>query len=173
MRTMATFVDHTLTWTKPKVFRSIYELRFGSELAATLCFQNIFSSAAIGEGGDGRWAFKRTGSFGQRVVIRACGSDSIAGTFTKNTWKEGGRLELSDGRKFLIIASLWKHAVEFRTELGEPLIHTNSRGIFRPSTTVQMYRKALHVPELPWMVMLGMYLASMMKRDAPTHAARG
>jgi hypothetical protein len=173
MRAMAAFVDHTLTWTKPRVFQSKYELRFGDELVATLCFKKFFRSAAIAECGDGCWMFDRVGAFKRRSVVRLCSSDAIVGTFKKNTWKEGGCLELSDGRKFTALASLWKNTLEFQTDIGEILIHTKTRGVFRPSTTVQMYRKCLHVPEFPWMVMLGLYLFVMMKRDAAARAAHG
>lgn len=170
---MTAFVDHTLAWTKPKVFTSRYELRFGDELIATLCFQKAFRSAAIAESEDGCWMFERVGFFKPRTVIRLCGSDTIAATFTKNTWNQGGCLELSDGRKFKAIISLWKNIADFQTDVGEPLIHTKIRGVFRPAATVQMYRKCLHVPELPWMVILTMYLSIMMKRDAAAHSAHG
>jgi hypothetical protein len=173
MRTMTAFVDHTLTWIKPKIFKSDYELRFGDELIATLCFQKIFSSTAIAESGDGCWTFERVGFFKKKTVIHPRSSSAILGIFTKNTWKKGGYLELSDGRKFIVIASLWKNTIEFKTDIGESLIHMKSHGVFRLSATVQMYRKCLHIPELPWMVMLGLYLIIMMKRDAAAHAAHG
>ncbi len=170
---MAAVVDHTLTWTKPRLFKSNYELRFGDELLATLRFQRIFRSAAIAEGEDGCWIFDRRGILKRRTIVRLCGSSTTAATFRKNTWKEGGRLELSDGRTFTVIASLWKHSLEIQTDAGETLIQMNSRGVFRPSAKVQMYRTCLHVPEFPWMVMLGWYLIIMMKRDAAARRAHG
>jgi hypothetical protein len=173
MRMMTVFVDHTLTWMKPRVFKSEHELRFGDELVGTLCFQKIFSSEAIAESGDGCWTFEREGFFKKRTIIRPRGSSVIFGTFRKNTWKVGGCLELSDGRKFKVLTSLWKNTIEFTTDIGESLFHTKIHGFFRPSATVQMYRKCLHITEFPWMVMLGLYLMMMMKRDAAAHAAAG
>ena len=169
MRTMTALVDHTLTWVKPRIFKSDYELRFGDELIATLCFPKIFSSAAIAENGDGCWTFKRVGFFRKKTIICPRGSNTILGIFKKNTWKEGGCLELSDDRKFKAIANLWKNTIEFQTDIGETLIHTKTNGFFRFSATVQMNRKCLQILELPWMVMLGLYLIVMMRRDAAAH----
>jgi hypothetical protein len=173
MRTITALVDHTLTWTKPRFFKSDYELRFGDELIATLSFKRIFSSAAIAENGEGCWTFERVGFLRKKTVIRTSGSSTILGIFKKNKWKEGGCLELSDGHKFKAIANLWKNTIEFQTDTGESLIHTKSNGIFRPSATLQMYRKSLQIPQLPWMVMLGLYLIIMMKRDAAAHTVHG
>jgi hypothetical protein len=173
MRTMTALVDHTLTWVKPRVFKSDYELRFGDELIATLRFQRIFSSTAIAENADGCWTFQRVGFFRKKTIIRPRGSSTILGIFRKNRWKEGGCLELSDNRKFKAIANLWKNTIEFQTDIGETLIHTKSTGIFRLSATVHMNRKCLQLPELPWMVMLGLHLIVMMRRDAAAHASHG
>jgi hypothetical protein len=171
MRAMITFADFTLTWTKPKIFKSKYELRFGDELIATLCFKNIFSSAAIAESGDGCWTLEQVGFFRKRTIIRLLNSGTVIGTFRKNTWKEGGFLELANGRKFMAIASRWKKTIEFQTDVREKLIFTKGYGVFRPFAKVQMYRKCLHIPELSWMVMLGWYLIIKMKQDPAAHAA--
>ncbi len=174
MRPIATFVDQTLTWIRPKVIKSDYELRFGDELIATLRFPSFFSSSAIAESADGCWTFKRIGFFKKRTIIGLSGSSDIIGTYRKNAWKKGGFLELSDSRKFIVTASLWKNTIQFQTDSGETLIHMKSRGVFRLSVTVQMYRTCLHIPEFTWMVILGLYLFVMMERDrAHATAAAG
>jgi hypothetical protein len=73
----------------------------------------------------------------------------------------------------MVEVSLWKGTLEFKTETGETLVHIKNRGVFRHSATVQMYRRALRVAELPWMAPLGLYLFVMMQRDAAAHAASG
>jgi hypothetical protein len=170
MRKITALVDHELNWTQPNAFKSVFELRFGGELVATLRFPKFLSTLAQAESEEGCWTFERVGFWKSRIIVRACGADSDLAVYIHNAWKGGGTLELSGGRKVAVAANVWKSTLEFRAEAGETLIHTVNRGVFRHNMTVQMYRKALQMPELPWMVMFGLYLAVMSRRDAARHA---
>lgn len=169
MRKITALVDHELTWVQPRALKSEFELRFGDELVGTLRFPKMLSTVAVAECGEGCWTFQRVGFWKTRTIVRANGSNSDSGIYTSNTWKGGGVLEMPDKRKFNVATSVWKSILEFRTEAGETLIHIKNSGVFRHSSCVQMYRKALHIPEFPWLVLLGLYLTIMARRDAATH----
>jgi hypothetical protein len=173
MRKIASVIDQELTWIQPTAFKSEFELRFGDELVGTLRFPKFLSSRAETETADGRWTFQRVGFWKRRTVVRASGAATDLAVYTHNVWKGGGTLELQAGGKFMVEVSLWKGTLEFKTETGETLVHIKNRGVFRHSATVQMYRRALRVAELPWMAPLGLYLFVMMQRDAAAHAASG
>jgi hypothetical protein len=171
MRTLASIIDHELAWNQPGAFKSQFELRFGDELVGTLRFPKFLRSLAEAETGDGHWTFQRVGFWKKRTVVRVPESETEVAVYVPNTWKQGGTLEVENGGKILVEASRWKRTLHFKTEAGESLVDIKFRGTFRQSATVQMYRKALQVGALPWMVPLGLYLFIMMQRDAAAHAA--
>ncbi len=173
MRKITALVDHELTWTQPNAFKSEYELRFGDELVGTVRLPKFLSSKAVAESGDGSWTFERVGFWRAKTIIRASGSDSDLAVYSHNAWKGGGTLELAAGRKLIVKTNVWRSTLDVQTAIGEPLIHIKNRGVFRLSASVQMYRKALQIPELPWIVLLGLYLIVMTRRDAAKHASAG
>jgi hypothetical protein len=92
--------------------------------------------------------------------------------FKNNTWKGGGTLVLADGRKYLVNTNFWQTQYEFKTETGERLFgYTNIGGVMHLSARVQIEPQVVNLPELPWLVMFGWYLALMMHRDSAAAAA--
>jgi len=171
MRRIASVIDHELTWVQPSAFKSEFELRFGDELLGTLHFPKFLSSRAEAETADGRWTFERAGFWKRRTVIRTSEAETDLAVYVPNVWKGGGTLQVEGGSKFIAEVSRWRGTLEFKTERGETLVHIKNRGVFRHSASVQMYRRALPIAELPWMVPLGLYLFIMLQREAAAHAA--
>jgi hypothetical protein len=171
MKSISSVVDHELTWSQQSVFKSEFELRFGGELVALLRLPKMIGSVGVAESGDGSWTFERIGFWKARTVVKPNGSSSELGSYLSNTWKPGGVLQLPDGRKFTFWRSGWKGISEFRTAEGEPLFQTHYHGSFRVNATLRINRRALQIPELPWMVLLAFYQGVMARRDAATHAA--
>jgi hypothetical protein len=171
MRKIASIIDHELTWVQPRALKSEFELRFGDELVGKLHFPKFLSSLAEAETADGQWTFQRVGFWKKRTVVRASGADADLATYVPNVWKGGGTLEVEGGSKYLLEVNRWRSTVEFKTVAGETLVHIKIRGVFRHSASVQMYRRALQVAELPLMLPLGLYLFVMMQRDSAAHAA--
>lgn len=172
MLKMDDLVIRDLDWTQPHALRMEYELRDGDTIAATLKFRSSFGSFATAESADGIWTFKRVGFWQTRVTIRKSGSDADIACFKNNTWRNGGTLELSEGRKLRASTNFWATRYEFSTESGEPLIrYTKIGGLFHMSSQVTILPQAAEIPELPWMVMLGWYLTIMMYQDSAAASA--
>jgi hypothetical protein len=172
MKKITSLMDRELKWVQPNTFKLEYELRADDELAATLRFRSSFGSLATAESADGCWTFKRVGFWQTRATVRHCGADVDIATFKNNTWKGGGTLELPDGRKFLANTNFWQTQYEFKTETGEKLFgYRNIGGVLNLSAQVQIEPQVISLPELPWMVMLGWYLALMLHRDSAAAAA--
>jgi hypothetical protein len=172
MKKITSLMDRELKWVQPNTFKLEYELRADDELAATLRFRSSFGSLATAESADGCWTFKRVGFWQTRATVRHCGADVDIATFKNNTWKGGGTLELPDGRKFLANTNFWQTQYEFKTETGEKLFgYRNIGGVLNLSAQVQIEPQVISLPELPWMVMLGWYLALMLHRDCAAAAA--
>jgi hypothetical protein len=171
MKTIRSVVDHELSWSQHSAFKSEFELRFGGELVATLRLPRMIGTVGVAESGDGSWTFERIGFWKMRTVVKASGSTEELANYTSNAWKPGGVLQLPSGKRFTFWRSGWKGISEFRTEEGEPLFQVRYGGSFRVSASVRINRKALQIPELPWMVLLAFYMGVMARRDAAKHAA--
>ena len=85
--------------------------------------------------------------------------------FKNNTWSGGGALELPNGRKILATTNLWQTNFEFRTEAGQALVRFKTSGLVHFSAAVEIQPDAAGMPELPWVVMFGWYVAVMMYMD--------
>ena len=172
MKRIAELVARELKWVQPHTFKMEYELHVEDELAATLRFRSSFGSLATAESADGCWTFKRVGFWQTRVTIRACGTDTDIAIFKNNTWSGGGTLEFPDGRKFRANTNFWLTRYGFNTEADEALFgYRNIGGMLHLSAAVDIQPRAAHIPEIPWMVMLGWYLTAMIHMDSAAAAA--
>jgi hypothetical protein len=172
MQRIPTRSQRPLKWVQPKMMKMSYELLDGDEVLATVEFRSAFGSLATATSADGVWTFKRTGFFRPLVTVRKEGSEKDVATFRDSTWKQGGTLELSDGRRYLASTNFWSTKYDISSESGEPLISFERiGGLFHMSTEVRIHAEAAHKPELPWMVMLGWYLIVLMHRDHAAAAA--
>lgn len=169
MPKLSSLARRPLKWVQPKMLKMEYELQDDGRLVATVIFRSMFGSLATASSDDGAWTFKRTGFFHPVVTVRLEGKEKDIAFFRNNTWSRGGTLELADGRKYLASTNFWATTYEFTTEAGEHLISfTRVGGVLHMSTDVEIHRAAAHMPEMPWIVMLGWYLIVLMHRD---HAA--
>lgn len=95
--------------------------------------------------------------------------DSELAVFRNNTWSGGGSLDLPDGRKFLATSNFWQTKLEFKIADGadgKKLFEFQNRGLLHTEYMVTIHPEGHALPELPWMLMLGCYLAVMMAYDA-------
>lgn len=171
MNKIAKVIGRELEWVQPSAWKMQYELRADEEIVATLHFRSSFGSFATAESADGCWTFKRVGFWQTRATIRGCGSDAEIAMFKNNTWSGGGTLEMHDGRQFLATTNFWQTNLEFKTQRCESLIQLKPGGLVHLSAKVEIQPNAAGVPELPWIVMLGWYLAVMMYMDTAAMAA--
>lgn len=158
-----------LKWTQPSAWKMNYELQSGTNVIGKLKFRSSMGSLATGECAEGRWTFKRIGFLQTRVTIRRDGDASDLAVFRNNTWTGGGSLELPDGRKFFATSNFWQSKLEVRTAAGadgKPLIGFQNRGLLHTEFVVKIHPEVNAMPELPWILMLGCYLAVMLQSDS-------
>jgi hypothetical protein len=165
-------IGRELKWVHPHATKMEFELRDGEVAAATLRFRSFFGSLATAESADGSWTFKRMGFLQTKATVRALGSEQDLGVFKNNTWRDGGTLELPDGRKFPADTNCWATKCSFKTESGVPLVSFQKiGGVLHMSSAVQIHEAARDLPELPWIALLGWYLTVMMHMDRTAMAA--
>jgi hypothetical protein len=167
MLKLSDLTGQELKWTQPHALKMEFDLLCGDIPAAWLRFRSSFGTFATGSSADGSWTFKRVGFWQTRVTIRAEGSEAELAAFRNNTWKGGGTLELADGRKFPADTNFWSTQFNFRTEAGEALItYTKIGGFLHTGARMEILPPAVHVPETPWMALLGWYLTVMQMMDS-------
>lgn len=166
MQSLTGLVDTPLRWEQPKASKMEYALLGGETRAATLRFRSMFGSLATAESADGCWTFKRVGFWQPRVTVRVCDTPADLATFTNNTWSGGGTLALADGRKLLASTNMWATQYELKTETESSLIRYKMRGVVHLSASVEIQPTAVGMPELPWLVPFGWYLAVLMYMDS-------
>jgi hypothetical protein len=171
VKRIAELLGQPLSWTQPSGFDMDYELRAGGEIAATLSFRSRFGTFATASSGDGIWTFKRVGFWSTRVTVRGPDDAAELGNFKNNTWRNGGTLTLPGDRQLRATTNFWKTNLEFQDESGTSLIRFKSRGIVRMAADVELDPRAIDIPEMRWILMLGCYLCVMMRMDAAGDAA--
>jgi hypothetical protein len=174
MRKIASLAGRDLRWVQPHALKMEYELLDGDLPAATLRFRSSFGSFATAESADGRWTFKRVGFWQTRATIRAEGSDREIAAFRNATWRNGGSLELPDGRRYLASNNFWMTQFALTTVEGEALVsYRKVAGVLHMSADVTIAPPAAVVAEMPWLVAFGWYLAVMAHLDSSSVAAAG
>jgi hypothetical protein len=168
-----TLVGQGMIWSKPDWKKGFYELRLGEETLATLRFRSMWGTFATGETAEGQWTFKRVGFFQNRVTVRTPGSDTEVGVFVNN-WTMGGTLELPDGRKYRGNTNFWMTSFALVDEEDRRIVSFRRiGGIASLSAAVEIEPAGAHLRELPWLVLLGWYVAVMLHQDAAASGGTG
>jgi hypothetical protein len=74
-------------------------------------------------------------------------------------------LDLPDGRQLKANTNFWHTRFEFTGADDQPLIRYHSRNTLRLFGQMEILPAARDLLEIPWLAMLGWYLAVMMHRD--------
>lgn len=169
---MSDWVGQTLRWVQPRALKQEFELRVQEIPIATLRFRGAFSSFATAESAEGCWTFQQVGFWRRRILIRECGAETDLAVFHHYTWREGGILELPDGRRCTARANFWFTKLELTDEAGSPLLTFRKIGGFlRLSAEMEISPEATLLPELPWLTLFGWYLIVLKYRERAAAAA--
>jgi len=154
-----------LAWSQPRALKMAYELHQANSTIATLEFRSATGSLAVGTCREGAWTFKRVGFFKPRITIRVKDQAENIAVFANQTWKNGGSISLADGRTFPVTTNFWQSEFEIQTPSGQPLIRFRNDGFLRMSSVVSVFSNAANLSELPWLMMLGWYIALVSYMD--------
>lgn len=160
-----------LLWSQPRMSEPLYELSLDGRLLAVLGFKNAFGSLAEGITDAGIFSFKRQGFLKTQVTIRLKGDENNLAVYHTSTWSGGGTLELKDGRKFNVNSNFWDSQFEISDANETPVILYHNIGGFKLHGDMVILSETSLENELPWMVLLGWYLAVMMSREGEMVAA--
>ena len=173
MRSIRAAVSEPLQWSQPSATHRAFELRSGTEVLATLRWEKIFGSLAMGECADGQWTFKRSGFLNPKVTARTAGTESEVAVFDP-TWKGDGTVQLTGGRRYRWYKpSFWGSEWSFAGEDETVIATFKPRGGFIRHAADVTLAPNTTATEIALLVMLGWYLMVLMSSDASGAAAAG
>src|SRR5204862_6075671 len=88
-------------WRQPRLMDRFYELPSGSFLFGSLDFQSPFSSLAFAETEEGKWNFKRTGFWQQKVTIPNANNSQEIAIYRPRFWGGKSEIQFSNGRIYV------------------------------------------------------------------------
>jgi hypothetical protein len=137
-------------------------LRYIDDDIASIDFsKSFFSLKSIAKSAEGSWIFDRDMYDWFNSDIKIQSDDKTYILQRKNFYKS--ILEIPDGRKYFITSFIVDPSLpcnyQFETITGETLITYEDTSTYfsKERFAVTVHPKAVEVPELPWMVMLGLY----------------
>jgi len=166
MRSIHHLIDHPLTLLQPKIMKLQYELRFGDEIIAKVTFPKVLSKRAEVVTADGTWTISREGFFKRTIRAIREGESTDAAVCSVNSWNGETSIVLPDGTKYVLKTNIWKSLTELKKEDGKVAVTIQAKGFWRNTTTLTMNRTAAITPALPLLVMLGIYLEILTRRDS-------
>lgn len=156
MKRMIDCAGEPLHWEQPNALYANYELRDSAHRVASL---RLHCRTAKAKSADGAWRFTRSGYLRQMVIVRACADDTEMGRLVRSPWPwQQDELRLPDGRRLRTRSNFWQTWLSLCAEDGTDLIRCQRHLTLKMSGKVQMLAAAT-MPELPWLVCLGWYLA--------------
>ncbi len=171
MPSLRDFAGQELRWTHPHFFQSVYELRAGDEILATVRSIGTFKTYDVAVAEGQQWTFRRAGSFWKSWTAIYAGevqevNEQMPPVATYTRARGGGQLTFSDGRSYTWKAlSRWRSIWAWTGPDGVPLLSmkTSKRLTIAPEGT--------HLPELPLLVLFAFHLMRIAEEQAAASAA--
>jgi hypothetical protein len=147
-----------------------FELRAGDEIVGSLRWERYAHATA--ETAAQQWNFNREGFWRTRITVRAPGAETNFAVFYPR-WLGGGTLEGQPGRPLRMVSrSWWRAQWDWVDEVGQPLVHIKNQGKwFEVKYRVVIEQQAVALPEMPLLVMLGLYVIVLRSMDAGSGGA--
>ena len=171
MESIRKFADQPLTWTQPYVTCREYKLRCPDGLLAGLRWPSVWSSQAEGETVEGTWLLERSGWMKPRITAIVAKSNAEVGCLELE-WGGGTAVFPSGSRYRWVRRSFWRGEWAFVDEKDDPLVtFTPQPGFFKYQLAVRILPRAIGVPELPLLTLLGCYTLILQAHDAAASSA--
>ena len=171
MRTIAETGLTTLIWVRSRMTRREYNILANGELVGALRWPSLWSSLAMVETAGKRWTFQRFGLLRRKMCVRADGQSTDEAVFLSGWWGRG-ILELGAGRRYRWQRQgFWHPWWMFLDEQDIPVVQCRSQlALFRGGGRIEIAPSLLQHPDVPLLVLLGVYRVIERRRRA---AARG
>lgn len=170
MKKLSDYLGEELKIFQYSIWKREFDLLSGDELIAKLSYPKFFSDLAELKTGDEELEFYRPKFFKRDVDIRKKGYQNPFAHFKNNFWERKGALELPRGTRIIMKFGFFRKQAEIYLGENELLVSMFGRFSLRERSQIIIEKRSDIIDEYPWIIMLGFYLAQLMKRNS---AARG
>jgi hypothetical protein len=166
MKKLSDYLGEDLKIFQKSIWKREFELRSGDELIAQLKYPKLFSNLAELKTGDEEVEFYRPNFFKRDVDIRKKGYQNPIAQFKNNFWGRKGTLELPRGVRLTMKFGFFRKQAEIFLGESELLVSMFSRFSMKERSQIIIEKRSDIIDEYPWIIMLGFYLAQLMKRNS-------
>ncbi len=161
-----------MTWVPTAAFKARYDLITpDSTTLATLDMSN-WTSSANALVPEGTLFIYKEGWSGQKIVISLGEQGPLLATYQRKWTGTSGQLLFPDGREFRWgKVNFWGSQKAWTDPTGNTAYVQLSVGAFSRKSTVEVYPQAAEIPELSFLLVLGLYNILLERRDAAATSA--
>ncbi len=166
MKKLSDYIGSELKIFQNSVLKRDFELKSGDDLIARLYYPKILSDLAELSIWEETYEFYRPKFFSRDVDIRKKGYQNPFAHFNNNFWGSKGVLELPRGIRLTMKFGFFRKQAEVFLGENDLLISILSRFSMKERSQVIIEKRSEVIDEYPWIIMLGFYLAQLMKRNS-------
>jgi len=166
MKRISNYFSNELLIFQKSIRKRDFELRSGDELIARLYYPKIFSDLAEVVLQEETYEFYRPKFFSRDVDIRQKGYQNPLAHFKNNFWGSKGVLELPRGTRLNMKFGFFRKQAEIYLRENELLVSILNKFSIKERCEVIIEKQSEIIDEFPWIIMLGFYLAQLMKRNS-------
>ena len=167
MKRISDYLGEELKIFQKSIWRREFELRIGVELIARLFYPKLFSDLTELTIWEDAYEFYRPKFFSRDVDIRKKGYQNPIAQFKNNFWGSKGVLELPRGTRLNMKFGFFRKQAEIYLGENELLVSILNKFSIKERGEVVIEKQSEIIDEFPWIIMLGFYLARLMKRNSP------
>lgn len=166
MKKLSDYIGSELKIFHHSILKRDFELKSGDDLIARLYYPKILSDLAELTIGEETYEFYRPKFFSRDVDIRKKGYQNPFAHFKNNFWGSNATLELPRGTKLKMKFGYFRKQAEIYFGENELLVSILNKFSIKERCDVVIEKRSEIIDEYPWIIMLGFYLAQLMKRNS-------
>jgi hypothetical protein len=166
MKKLSDYIGSELKIYQNNILKRDFELKSGDELIARLYYPKFFSDLAELTVSEETYEFYRPKFFSRDVDIRKKGYQNPFAHFKNNFWGRKGMLELPRGIRLTMKFGFFRKQAEIYLGESDLFVSILSRFSMKERSRVIVEKRSELIDEYPWLIMLGFYLAQLMKRNS-------
>ncbi len=168
MKKLSDYIGSELKIYQNSILKRNFELKSGDEQIARLYYPKFFSDLAEVNISEETYEFYRPKFISRDVDIRKKGYQNPLAHFKNNFWGRKGMLELPRGIRLAMKFGYFRKQAEIYLGENDLLVSILSRFSMKERSQVIIEKRSDLIDEHPWIIMLGFYLAQLMKRNSAT-----
>lgn len=166
MKKISGYLGSELKIIQKSVWKRDFELRSDDELIARLYYPKSFSDLAELTISEDTYEFYRPKFFSRDVDIRKKGYQNPFAHFKNNFLGSKGVLELPRGIRLTMKFGFFRKLAEIYLGESDLLVSILSRFSMKERSQIIIEKRSDAIDDYPWIILLGFYLAQLMKRNS-------